>query len=103
MMWTPVGSHGLEVVLKPLAKERIFHALEKLQDGSHGPTQASPRQADHHTPGGHPQFEPLKALFFPARELIGSWNKAAEHVLWNCNCNCKYSCFYHFGGSAKWL
>jgi|GEM_PF-4146054 len=101
MMWTPVGSHGLEVVLKPLAKERIFHALEKLQDGSHGPTQASPRQAVHHTPGGHPQFEPLKALFFPAREFIGSWNKAAEHVLWNCNC--KYSCFYYFGGSTKWL
>jgi hypothetical protein len=103
MMWTPVGSHGLEVVLKPLARDRVFHALEKLQDGSHGPTYASPRQADHHTPGGHPQFEPLKALFFPAREPIGSWNKAAEHVLWNCNCNCKYSCFYHFGGSAKWL
>jgi hypothetical protein len=101
MMWTPAGSHGLEVVLEPLAKERVFHALKKLQDGSHGPTQASTWQPDHHTPGAHCQFEPLKALFFPAREHIGSWNKAAEHVLWTGHG--KYSCFCHFGGSTKWL
>ena len=68
MKWTPVGSHGLEVVLKPLVKERIFHALEKLQDGSYGPTQASIWQSDHHTSGPYRQ-----------------------------------SCFYHFGGSTKWL
>jgi len=67
MKWTPVGSHGLEVILKPLAMERIFHALERLQAGSHGSTQASIWQADHHPPGPYRQ-----------------------------------SCFYHFGGSAKW-
>ena len=77
MKWTPVGSRGLEVVLKPLVKERVFHALEKLQDGSYGPTQTSTWQADHHTPELYRQLEPLKALFFPARE--------------------------HFGGSTKWL
>jgi len=55
MKWTPVGSHGLEVVLKPLAMERIFHALKKLQDGSHGPTQASTWQAVHYPPGAHRQ------------------------------------------------
>jgi len=101
MKWTPVGSHGLEVVLKPLAEERVFHALEKLQDGSFGPTRAAPRQPDYHTPRARRQFESLKALFFPAREHIGSWNTAAEHVFWTCHG--KYSCFYHFGGSTKWL
>jgi hypothetical protein len=101
MMWTPVGSHGLEVVLEPLARKRVFHALEKLQDGSYGPTHASTCQADHQTPGAHHQFEPLKALFFPAGEHIGSRNQAAEHVLWTCHG--QYSCFCHFGGSAKWL
>ena len=55
MKWTPVGSRGLEVVLKPLVKERVFHALEKLQDGSYGPTQTSTWQADHHTPGPYRQ------------------------------------------------
>ena len=101
MKWTPVGSHGLEVVLKPLVNAPVFHALEKLQVGSHGPTQASIWQADHHTPGPYRQFEPLKALFFPAREHIGSRNKATKHVL--LTCHGKYSCFYHFGGSTKWL
>jgi hypothetical protein len=27
MKWTPVGSHGPEVVLKPLTREWAFHAL----------------------------------------------------------------------------
>ena len=101
MKWTPVGSRGLEVGLKPLVKERVFHALEKLQDGSHGSTQTSIWQADHHTPGPYRQFEPLKALFFPAREHIGSRNKTTKHVL--STCHVMYNCFYHFGGSTKWL
>jgi hypothetical protein len=41
MKWTPVGSQGPEVVLKPLANERVLHALKKLQDGGFGPSQAS--------------------------------------------------------------
>jgi hypothetical protein len=100
MMWTSVGSHGLEVVLEPLARERVFNALEKLPNGSQGPTQAAFWQSNHHTSGAHRQFEPLKALFFPAREHIGSWNKAAEHVV--STGHGKYSCFSHFGGSTKW-
>ncbi len=100
MKWTPVGLHGLEVVLKPLANEQVFHALEKLQDGSYGLKQASIWQPDHHTLGAYRQFKPLKALFFPAREYIGSWNKAAELFLWTCHG--KSICFCHFGGSTKW-
>jgi len=53
MKWTLVGSHGLDVVPKPLANERDFHAHEKLQNGSHGPKQSSTWQADRHTPSTH--------------------------------------------------
>ena len=101
MKWTPAGSHGSEVILKPLARERVFDALDKLQDSGHGPTQASIWPVNHHTPGAYHRFEPLKALFFPAREHIGSYNNAAEHVIWAWHE--KHICFYHFGGSTKWL
>jgi len=101
MMWTPVGSHGLEVVLEPLTRERVFHTLDKLQDGSQGPTQPSTWLADHQPLGAHRLFEHMKALFFPAREPIGSWHKAAEHVVWSCQG--QSCCFCHFGGPAKWL
>ena len=60
MKWSPVDSYGLDVVLKNLAKIRAEHALEKLQHGSYGLTEASIRQADQHTFGACHQFEPLK-------------------------------------------
>ncbi len=101
MKWTPVGSHGLEVVLKSLARMRVIYALQKLQSGSHGSTQAANLHTDCHTLGAYRQFKPLKALFFLAREHIGSWIKAAEHVV--CTSPGRYSCFCHFGGSTKWL
>jgi hypothetical protein len=100
MKWTPVDSHGLDVVLKPLATSRVFHALEKLQDGGYGLTKASTRQHDHHAPGTYRQSEPLNALFIPSREHIGSWNKAPKRDFWTCQG--KYSCFSHFGGLIKW-
>jgi len=64
MKWTPVGSHGLDVVLEPPVKRRVVHALEKLQNGSDGLMQASIWQHDHHTLGAYRQSEALKTLFF---------------------------------------
>jgi len=60
MKWSPVDSYGLDVVLKNLAKIRAEHALEKLQHGSYGLTEASIRQAGQHTFGTCHQFKPLK-------------------------------------------
>lgn len=100
MKWTLVDPHGLDVVLKPLAKRRVFRALEKLQDSSYGLTQTPTWQLIP-TPGAYRQSEPLKALFFPAREPTGCCNKAAEPVL--CACHGEASSSRHSGGSAKWL
>jgi hypothetical protein len=101
MKWMLVASHGLDVVLTLLANRRVFHALEKLQDGSYGLTKASTPQHNHHTLGACSQSEPLKALFFPVRDHFGSRDKTAERDFWACQG--KYSCFYHLGGTAKWL
>jgi len=82
MKWMPVDSHGPDVVLKRLTKNRVLHALEKLHDGSYGSKQTSILQADQNTDGAGRHSQNLKALLFPAREEIGS-------------------CFCQFGGSAK--
>jgi hypothetical protein len=100
MKWTLVDSQGLIVVLRHLANGRVTHALERLQEGSHGLTQALAWHTDHHTHGACRPPESLKALFFPQRELFGSWKAASEPVLWPRHD--KYSCSRHFGGSAKW-
>ncbi|MCJ7814419.1 MAG: hypothetical protein MUP31_00050, partial [Xanthomonadales bacterium] len=63
MTWTFIDSCGLEVVLKPLAIVRVFHAFKKLQIGSYGPPHISSLQ-----PGPSSQPQPLKPTFFPARE-----------------------------------
>lgn len=65
MTWTFIDSCGLEVVLKPLANERVFHAFKKLQNGSYGLPHISSLQPD---PSSQP--EPLKPTFFTAREHI---------------------------------
>jgi hypothetical protein len=83
MKWTSVDSHGLDVVLKPLANRRVFHALKKLQDGSLGLAQSSILSSGFHTPGISRRLESLKALLFTARKPFGG--------------------FCELGGSAKWL
>lgn len=84
MKWTPVDSRGLDVVLKRRIEDRVLHALEKLQEGSHGSKQASLRPADHSKDGARRRSQALKALPFLSFDEIGS-------------------IFYPFGGSAKWL
>ena len=84
MKWTPVGSQGLDVVLKRMTRDRVSQALEKLHESSHGSKQASLRQADHRKDGARRRSQALKASLFPAVDEIGS-------------------CFCPFGGSAKWL
>jgi ferredoxin len=77
MKWTLVDSHGLEDVLSSLANGRVVYALEKLSNGSYGLTRSSAWQPEKHTLGTTRQSEPLKSLFFPAREFIGQWGEPA--------------------------
>jgi len=70
MKWSFVDSCGLDIVLKPQANGRVFHAHEKLQQGSYGLTKASIRQPCHRTLGACRQFDPLTILFFRTREYI---------------------------------
>jgi len=83
MKLTPVYSQGLDVVLKPLAYRRVFHALKKLQDGSLGLAQTSIWQSDLHTPGISRRLESLKAPLLTAPKPMGGLCEP--------------------GGSAKWL
>ncbi len=85
MKWTPVDSHGLDVVLKPLAIGRDVDAFIKLQDSSCGSVRTANCKPDYRTPDTNRQSESLKARFFPTREPIGSWNKAALHIVWTCH------------------
>ena len=73
MKWTISGSSDLDQILVFLADGREVYAMESLEDGSYRLAQADTWRAGQHTLGDFRQTEPLKALFFPAREFIGRW------------------------------
>jgi ferredoxin len=73
MKWTLVDSAGLDDVLTSLALGREIYALERLKNDSYGLSQTTNWQPGRHTLGAFRQIEPLKAIFFPAREFIGRW------------------------------
>ena len=75
MKWTLVVSNGLDNVLTSLAEGRDVYALERLESGNYKLKQASSWQPGRHTLGAYRSIEPLKVLFFPAREFIGTWQK----------------------------
>ncbi len=82
MKWTIRDTHGLDDVLIALSKGREVYALEKAKNGSFRLSNATNWQTGRHTLGPYRQTEPLKALFFPAREFIGRWkDKAAREPL----------------------
>jgi len=74
MKWTISGSSSLDATLAFLANGREVFAQENLENGNHRFSRATAWQAERHTLGNVRQTEPLKALFFPAREFIGKWN-----------------------------
>jgi hypothetical protein len=74
MQWTLVDAHGLDDVLTVLARDRVVYALTELPDGRYGLEPSSGWQPDRHTLGAYRPDDPLKALFFPAREFIGRWD-----------------------------
>ncbi len=73
MKWTIGVSNSLDEVLNFLAKEHEIYALENAGNGHYRLVQTTKWQSGHHTLGNFRQTEPLKALFFPAREFIGRW------------------------------
>ena len=77
MKWTICVSSELDEVLAFLGNGREVHALERLNDGTYHFSRATAWQPGHHTLGHFRQTEPLKALFFPAREFIGRWNDSS--------------------------
>ncbi len=74
MKWTIRVSSSLDEVLALLAKDRAVYALESVGNGHYKFSKTAEWQPGHHTLGDYRQIEPLKALFFPAREFIGKWN-----------------------------
>ena len=74
MKWTTKGSNNLDEVLAFLASERETYGLEELENGHYRFSKTTGWQPQHQTLGNFRQIEPLKALFFPAREFIGKWN-----------------------------
>ncbi len=73
MKWTIGVSDSLEEVLTFLANGREMYALESSGNGNYRFSRATAWQAGRHTLGDYRPIEPLKALFFPAREFIGRW------------------------------
>jgi sulfhydrogenase subunit beta (sulfur reductase) len=72
--WKIRVSSSLDEVLALLAKDREVYALEDAKNGHYKFSKTPEWQPGHHTLGDYRQTEPLKALFFPAREFIGKWN-----------------------------
>jgi sulfhydrogenase subunit beta (sulfur reductase) len=74
MQWTLADPHGLEDVLVGLAAGREVYALEGPRNGAYQFAHAARWLKGRHTLGAWRQTEPLKSLFFPAREFIGRWD-----------------------------
>jgi len=77
MKWTPIDAHGLNDVLVALSLGREVYAQEGLENGSFKLSKADKWQTGFHTLGDYRPTEPLKSLFFPAREFIGRWKDDA--------------------------
>ena len=77
MKWTISGSSDLDEILIFLANGRQTYALSGLENSAYRLQQAESWRPGQHTLGDYRQTEPLKALFFPAREFIGRWGEPA--------------------------
>ena len=100
MKWTPVDSHGLDVVLKPLANERGFGALEKLQHGSYGLAQIPSFKTAIHIPLAHFRAA-VEWLLFAAGTPVNNRTKAARPS--PATYRVRRSRVWPSGGPAKWL
>jgi ferredoxin len=73
MKWTPRDARGLDDVLIALSNGREVYAPVKGANGNFRLSKSENWRTGFHTLGDYRQTEPLKALFFPAREFIGRW------------------------------
>ena len=73
MKWTPRDARGLDDVLIALSKGREVYAPVRGANGSFKLSKSDNWRTGYHTLGDYRQTEPLKSLFFPAREFIGRW------------------------------
>lgn len=78
MNWTISVSSSLDEVLALIANERQVYALKDLKNGHYQLSKSSNWKPGHHTLGDFRQIEPLKTLFFPAREFIGRWHNPSD-------------------------
>lgn len=78
MNWTISVSSSLDEVLALIANERQVYALKDLENGHYQFSKSSEWRPGYHTLGDFRQIEPLKALFFPAREFIGRWHDPSD-------------------------
>ena len=80
MKWTPRDARGLDDVLIALSDGREVYAPVKGEHGSFRLSKSDGWRTGYHTLGDFRQTEPLKTLFFPAREFIGRWNDVSLRV-----------------------
>lgn len=77
MTWTIGSSSSLDEILTILAENRQVFALEGPVNGNYHLSKATSWKPGVHTLGKYRPVEPLKALFFPAREFIGRWKDSS--------------------------
>jgi len=77
MKWTLLDAYGLNDVLVALSKGREVYAQEGHAKGRSRLSKSTNWQTGFHTLGTCRPTEPLKSLFFPAREFVGRWNDSA--------------------------
>lgn len=77
MKWTICDAHGLDDVLNALSAGREVYAPSGAGNGNLKLSRGDNWQTGFHTLGSYRTTEPLKALFFPAREFVGRWDGVA--------------------------
>lgn len=85
MKWTLIDTHGLDDVLIALSTGREVYALEGVVNGGFKLSKAESWLTGSHTLGTFRPTEPLKSLFFPAREFIGRWEDKRGRIQFGTN------------------
>jgi hypothetical protein len=80
MRYTLAQGRALDELIGALCADKVVYALTAHRGGHYRMERADSWDPTRHTLGAYRPVDPLKALFFPPRERIGSWGEPVKRA-----------------------